>query len=97
MNVIKTFKGKVIRCFNYGELSVICENVNNKIKDKVIVNNIRTNTIANPKSTLNMLNLSLLNGDEVEFIIISDDNLSLNKSICDVLKIFKNNINFYEE
>ena len=97
MNEIKTLKGKITNCFSYGELSVICEKINNEVKDRVVINNVRTNTIANPKSALNMLNLSLINGDEVEIIIISDSNVSLNKSVSNILNIFKDNIVFYKE
>ena len=97
MSEIKTLKGKTINSFSYGELSSICEKVNKEIKDRIVINNVRTNTIANPKSALNMLNLSLVNGDEVEIIIISDNNVDLNKSKNSILDIFKNNISFYKE
>lgn len=97
MSEIITLKGKMINCFTYGELSSICEKINKEIKDKVILSNVKTNTIANPKSALNMLNLSLVNGDEIEIIIISDNNINLNKSKNSILDIFKNNISFYKE
>ena len=96
MSVVKSLTANVNFWYNYGELSTICNEINNKISDRVIINNIKTNTIANPKSTLNLLNLGLNAGDKIEIIIMSDSELHANITERKIKEIFGNNLVFVE-
>lgn len=96
MSVVKSLTANVSFWYNYGELSTICNEINNKISDRVIINNIKTNTIANPKSTLNLLNLGLNAGDKIEIIIMSDSELHANITERKIKEIFGNNLVFVE-
>ena len=94
MSVVKNLIANVDSWYNYGELSTICNEISNKISDRVIINNIKTNTIANPKSVLNLLNLGIKAGDKIEIIIMSDSELHANITESKIKEIFGNNLIF---
>lgn len=94
MSVVKNLIANVSFWYNYGELSTICNEISNKISDRIIMNNIKTNTIANPKSTLNLLNLGIQAGDRIEIIIMSDSELHANITERKIKEIFGNNLVF---
>lgn len=67
-----SYFGKMINLPSPGELNYLCDKIKNDIPCKTIILNKRTNSIATPTSMLNMLNLKLQNGDEIEFILLAD-------------------------
>ena len=84
-----SLKGTLSRWMSYSELGVFCDTVNKKIPCKIVLINSKTNFLANPKSTLNTLNLNLNSGDNIEIVLIASSEYELNncvKSIKDILK-----------
>lgn len=92
----KSLKGKVIKWMTYSELNIFCERVRQEIPCKIILINTKTNFIANPKSLLNVLNLRVAIGDELEIALISSSEDELESCLEKTKKLFGEFIKYEE-
>ena len=92
----KSLKGKVIKWMPYSDLNLFCEQIRQEIPCKIILINTKTNFIANPKSLLNILNLQVAIGNELEIALISNSENELEDCLEKTKKLFGEFVKYEE-
>ena len=67
-----------------------------KLEEKLILCDIKNNTIANPKSSLNTLSLHITSGDRIELIVMGEWLQSTKNATKEVTDFLSEYVNFDE-
>ena len=92
--VISKF-GTVKHWLNYSQITEMSTRFS-KCEEKLILCDIKNNTIANPKSALNTLSLHITSGDRIELIIMGEWLQSTKNTTNEVVDFLSEYVDFDE-
>lgn len=92
--VISKF-GTVKHWLNYSQIIEMSTRFS-KFEEKLILCDIKNNTIANPKSVLNTLSLRITSGDRIELIVMGEWLQSTKNTTKEVTDFLSEYVNFDE-
>ena len=92
--VISKF-GTVKHWLNYSQIIEMSTRFS-KFEEKLILCDIKNNTIANPKSVLNILSLHITSGDRIELIVMGEWLQSTKNTTKEVTDFLSEYVNFDE-
>ena len=92
--VISKF-GTVKHWLNYSQIIEMSTRFS-KFEEKLILCDIKSNTIANPKSVLNTLSLRITSGDRIELIVMGEWLQSTKNTTKEVTDFLSEYVNFDE-
>ena len=92
--VISKF-GTVKHWLNYSQIIEMSTRFS-KFEEKLILCDIKNNTIANPKSVLNTLSLHITSGDRIELIVMGEWLQSTKNTTKEVADFLSEYVNFDE-